>query len=308
MRKKRTKVQSPRLKAYLESSKHDSILLGEVDRYLQLHPDPRDATVVHPSEMSKPDWCPRATWHRLVGHSPKEPPAINLRSNLIFAEGTESGRKWQQWTREMGILWGKWECQVCGEIKMSWSDELSVGCPAIAKRITTVRSGEPPRVKQWPRHHVWKYREVPLSQGLIGGHADGIVNPTGDESLVMENKTVGPGTLRMLDVLSEDEPDEEGHEKFSRITKILPSHFRQTQIYLRLAQSLEAEIGPIRRGLVIYEYKSDQQVREFPIVYDTRWTDPLWDTVEDIKWAIDKDREVKCPRGGCKNCKPYEEQ
>lgn len=286
------KVTSPRLKTYLDAKKHDTVLLGAVDRHIQMLPNDRNPLVIHPSEMCKPDWCPRATWHRLVGHAPKEAAAIPLRLNLIFETGTESGEKWQRWTGDMGILWGRWVCRLCKEEKFSWANELGGVCPALLH----------------PGPHLWKYKEVPLTHGLIGGHADGIVNPTGDESLVMENKTIGPGTLRMLNVAGEEDPDDTLHDKFGKITKILPAHFRQTQIYLRMAQSYEPQVGPIKRGVVVYEYKSDQQVREFLIEYDPRWTDHLWEVAEDIEWALSKDREVKCPYGGCSQCRAYEEE
>lgn len=292
MRKTKPKVQSPRLKAYLDAKKNETVLLGDVARYLQLQIDDRDATVIHPSEMSKKDWCQRATWHRLVGHTLPEPVAIPLRLELIYETGSESGVKWQQWTKSMGILWGRWKCEVCLESQYSWSNELGGDCLG--------RSDLAP--------HLWRYMEVPLHQGLVAGHADGIVNPSGDESLIMENKTVGPGTLRLLDVLKEDEHDEAGSDKFSRITRILPSHFRQTQIYLRMAQDLEEAVGKVTRGVVVYEYKADQQVREFVIEYDPRWTDDLFEIADDITWAISVGREVKCPYGGCAACKAYEEE
>jgi hypothetical protein len=247
--------------------------------------------VIHPSEMAKPDWCPRATWHRLVGHTPKEKPPVPLALSMIFEVGTESGKKWQRWTGGMGILWGKWTCKVCDNSVFAWSDELSGDCPG--------RVGS--------KTHLWRYREVPLSLGKIGGHADGLINPTGNENYIMENKTIGPGTLRMLRVLDEDEHDELAPERFGRITTPLPSHFRQTQIYIRLAEQYESEVGPIRRGVIVYENKADQKVREFVIEYDPRWTDHLWDTVSDIEWSLLKDREVKCPYGGCSQCREYEE-
>lgn len=282
------------MKNYLASKKHETVLLGAVDRHLQMLPNDRDTKVIHPSEMCKPDWCQRATWHRLVGHPLKqEAPAVPLKLNLIFETGTRSGEKWQQWTRDMGILWGRWVCRICGRETFGWSSELGGRCSALLS----------PEGK-----HLWKYREVPLSDGHIAGHADGIINPTGDESFIMENKTVGPGTLRLLDLLPDDQHDDTAHDKFGKITKILPSHFYQTQIYLRLAQSLSDQVGPVRRGVVVYEYKADQQVREFVIQYDPRWTDVLWEAAGDIEWAIFKDREVKCPRGGCSQCRAYEEE
>jgi hypothetical protein len=274
------------MKAYLEAKKHDTVLLGAVDRHLQMLPNDRDKTVIHPSEMCKADWCQRSTWHRLMGHTAREAPPVPLRLSLIFETGTESGKKWQKWTRDMGILWGMWECRICGHAKLAWSNELGGVCPAVVDA-----------------RHRWKYREVPLRHGLVGGHADGLVNPTGDENFIMENKTIGPGTLRMLNI--EEDPDAT-HGQFSRITKVLPDHFRQTQIYMRMSQSLVPEVGPINRGVVIYEQKADQQVREFVIEYDPRWTDHLFEAADDIRWSIDKDREVKCPFGGCSQCEAYE--
>jgi hypothetical protein len=193
----------------------------------------------------------------------------------------------------MGILWGKWQCIVCEEYIDSWSDSLpALGC---ADRI----SGK----------HIWKYKEVPLYDSLTGiaGHADGIVNPTGDECLVMENKTIGPGTLRKLNVMSDDDPDEVSSDKFSRVSKLLPSHFIQMQIYLRMAQDLESVLGPINRAVAVYEHKADQQAREFVVEYESRWTDHIWDVALDIQWQISKGREVKCPYGGCPQCKAYED-
>ena len=73
-----------------------------------------------------------------------------------------------------------------------------------------------------------------------------------------------------------------------------------------MAAMYEAEIGPVHRGVVVYEYKSDQQVREFVIEYNPRWTDDLFEAADDIAWAISMGREVKCPYGGCANCKQYE--
>lgn len=275
---------------YLDTKKHDTVLLGAVDRHIQMLPNDRNALVIHPSEMCKPDWCPRATWHRLLGHAQKEQPAVPLKLSLIFETGTRSGEKWQQWTKDMGILWGRWVCRLCEQERFEWSSELGGNCSALL----------------FPGPHYWRYCEVPLVHGKIAGHADGIVNPTGDESLIMENKTIGPGTLRLLDLVPADHSDDTAHGMFGKITKILPSHFYQTQIYLRMAQSLTEVVGPIQRGVVVYEYKADQQVREFVIEYDPRWTDHLWEVAADIEWAISKDREIKCPRGGCAQCHAYE--
>jgi hypothetical protein len=142
---------------------------------------------------------------------------------------------------------------------------------------------------------------------MIGGHADGIINPTGDEPLIMENKSVGPGTLRMMSLLMDEESDDLSSDRFSKITRPMRSHLLQVQIYLRLSEQWKEEVGPIRRAVVIYEHKADQKVREFVIERNDSWTDPLFDTATDIAWAISKGREVKCPDGGCAKCRAFEE-
>jgi hypothetical protein len=273
--------------------KHDTILLGPVDRHLQLKPDDRDATVIHPSEMASSSWCPRATWHRLLEHPRKKSIPHRLRTNLIFATGDETHVKWQTWTAEMGILWGKWRCTICGLEILDWSNALEGICIA--------RHGNQP--------HVWKYREVPLENSTlrIKGHADGIVNPTADEAFVMEVKSVGPGTVRKLDLLEDHESDDMSASAFSKISRPLNDHFRQIQIYLRMSAQYVSIVGPIDRGLVIYEHKADQQIREFVVRQNDRWTDPLFETASDILWAMDHSREVKCPYGGCQSCREYEE-
>lgn len=292
--RKKKKILSPRLKAHLEAKKHESVLIGDVHRYIQTIEDDRATSAyIHGSEVSKADWCPRATWHRLVGHAPKAVAPHPLRLTLIFDRGSRSGEQWQQWTGDMGILWGEWKCIVCGDVIEEWSNSLPmIGC---SDRISGV--------------HIWKYREVPFFDPATGiaGHADGIVNPTGDECLVMENKTIGPGTLRKLHVMSDDDPDEMSSDKFSRVSKLLPDHFIQMQIYLRLAQDLEPVLGPITRAVAVYEHKADQQAREFVVEYEERWTNDIWDTALDIQWSIDKGREVRCPYGGCRQCRAYED-
>jgi hypothetical protein len=287
-------ITDSRMRAYRDAKKHESILLGDVDRYIQLLPNDRAKNVIHPSEMAQYDWCPRATWHRLVGHEEKSS-ALTLRSNLIFSEGHSIHGKWQDWLKDMGILWGRWHCGLCNLTTLAWSNELVGMCPQFVDK----------------KPHVWGYSEVPLRDTArrIAGHADGIVNPSGSESLLLEVKSVGPGTLRVLDVLSDEEADELSSDKFSRITRPAPSHFRQVQIYLRLLANEPvpvAALDPVTRAVIIYEHKADQQVREFVVTYDPKWTDDLFETAEDIVWAIGKGREVACPNGSCKRCKAYE--
>lgn len=286
LRKKTSSPKTDRLKQFLDAKKVESVVLGDVSRHLQTSPDDRDTTLIHPSEMARKNWCVRGTLFRLRGCvRPKE--AHNLRSELIFGEGHLIHEKWQGWFREMGILYGSWYCPACEDRILGSVLELPVrGCDGQVKGT-----------------HLWKYREVPLENPArrIGGHADAIIaRPTGDH--LIEIKSVGPGTLRKLGLLSEEESDEDSPSKFSRITHILSDHYRQTQIYLRLTQDTDK---PVDKGLVIYEQKADQQVREFLVDYDPKVTDSLFSSAADIVWAINNGRDLACsnePLGDCDQC------
>ncbi len=234
MSKKAPKITNERLKNYLDATKHETVLLGAVDRYIQRISNDRDQTVIHPSEMAQKDWCPRATWHRLRGDTaPAE--SINLRSALIFDEGHAIHSKWQNWLTGMGIIWGRWDCESCGVRLFRWAEEIKqMGCDSPTAR------------------HVWRYYEVPLSdrEHRIAGHADGIIRPT-DESLLLEIKSVGPGTLRYLDLVADTVADEDAYDRFSKISRPSAPHFLQTQIYMRLAKQWEPEVGTVDRAVII---------------------------------------------------------
>lgn len=283
-RRSRKSAPTPEVKSLMQPINNESVLIGPVSRYIQKIPNDRDMTVIHPSEMAKSDWCPRATWMRLVGRLPPSPP-LSLRSALIFDTGHAIHAKWQSWLQSMGILWGLWRCSICKLMMREWSDNLpSTGCikPGVG--------------------HVWAYREVPLNdpKRTIYGHADGIVNPTGDEPLLLEIKSVGPGTLRALKLIGDDE--DETSSKFSKISHPAAVHQRQVQIYLRLAEKWSDEIGKVSRAVVIYENKADQQAREFILERNDSWTDPLFEMAMDITWALARGKEVHCPNNGCKYC------
>ena len=68
----------------------------------------RDMTLLHPSEMCKPDWCYRADYYRLV-HTPIDQvkgASPSFRLENVWAEGHTIHRKWQTWLWEMGWLYG----------------------------------------------------------------------------------------------------------------------------------------------------------------------------------------------------------
>jgi hypothetical protein len=281
---------------YLSATKHTSILLGEVDKHLQLTQQDRFDQFLHPSEMSRSDWCHRADWFRLRGAVPlKKTQVTGLIASRIFEEGHTIHTKWQKWLSEMGIIWGIWQCVICKERRYAWADALTAGvCPSLS-------DGGP---------HIWAYQEVPLQDHLglsMRGHADGIINPSRNEPLLLEIKSIGPGTLRALDVMGHDDHDDDAWQHFTKVSRPLKSHVVQTMIYLRLAEEHNTAVGAIKRGLVLYESKADQKNKEFIVTRDDKWTDPLFEAAADIAWAITRGREIKCNHGGCARCAVYEE-
>jgi hypothetical protein len=288
--RRRRAVSDPALKTYLDAKKHESVLIGDVDRHIQLLPSDRDHSLLHPSEMARAGWCPRASWHQLLGHEATPDPLV-LRRAVLFDEGHAIHDKWQKWLRDMGVLWGRWVCLVCEGQILCWSNELPSRCPA----------------RNDHGRHVWEYREVPVQDPSlrIGGHADGVVTAQ-DETLLLEIKSVGPGTMRELNLMSEDDEDELSSTRFSKISYPLADHFRQVQIYLRLMVHHAPAVGPVDRAVIVYEHKADQQIREFVVTYSPKWTDHIFDEAQSIVWAIDHDREIVCPYKQCKSCQRYE--
>lgn len=286
-RKKPKTPTNTGLKAFLEAKKQESVILGDVARFLQLKADDRATHVIHPSEMARKDWCARATWLRLTGHTKKE--THSLRSELIFGEGREIHSKWQGWFQEMGILYGDWACLACETKITGHSTALpKIGCK-----------------KQMSGTHIWRYGEVGLRDKSVNvaGHADGIIgSPTGD--FLVEIKSVGPGTLRKLNIIPTEMADEDAFGQFSRITHILGEHYRQIQAYLKMSQDSDY---PVDRAVAIYEQKADQQVREFVIEYDPDAMAAQFSTAADIMWAISKGREIACSNGtDCAQCRGWE--
>lgn len=284
------------MKAYLDAKKNDSVLLGDVARFLQTRPNTRNSMVIHPSEMAKKDWCPRATWHRIAGHPLQvtEKPH-SLRTEVIFATGHDIHAKWQRWLQEMNVLFGHWRCRTCGTPAVGWSDSIPVLCSPT-------------------QYHDWEYMEVPLVDRYkhnISGHSDGVFAGSDDEVRMLEVKSIGPGTLRDLDILKDDDEETSTSSLFPKISRPAKAHVIQLQIYLRLFNDFSPHFvdatGPIKKGLIIYENKSDQQLREFEITRNDKWTDPLFEHAKDITWSLSKGREVRCPHGGCAQCRAYEE-
>lgn len=93
------------LQKYLDTKKVPTRLIGEVERHLLKKPrEDRSTTVLHPSEIIKPDWCHRYSYYLLTGGEPKtEKPSLRLQN--IFDEGHAIHAKWlEYWQKENNLL------------------------------------------------------------------------------------------------------------------------------------------------------------------------------------------------------------
>jgi len=255
----------------------------------------RDIVHVHPSEMAKKDWCERSTYYRISQNRKIDNDKFNFTLQTIFDEGHQIHDKWQTWLADAGKLWGDWSCRACGEVVKDTlvtdlacysCDECQQVCP-----------------------HVWKYEEVALEHGIVTGHEDGAV-----EDRLVEFKSVGIGTLR------HDSPDllAKFYNKEAKLYDLdglwaamkvpLKSHVRQANVYMWLAQSMGGEYARFDSCSIVYEYKPNQQSREYVIPFSEAIVRPLLGRVGAIQSGLASGKPPPCPYGGCKQCQAYEDE
>jgi CRISPR/Cas system-associated exonuclease Cas4 (RecB family) len=260
----------------METKKTETRLLGPIERHLLTRPQDtsRRQDILHPSELVKDDFCPRAAYFRVTGTVlPQERP--NLRLQSLFDEGHSVHGKWQGYLAEMGVLYGLWE----------------------------TRAG-----KEWGFGGT-KYLEVPLHDDAltIAGHADGWVKGLGEDFLI-EVKSIGPGTIRFENPALFRSGDL--FAAWKEIRRPFPTHMRQGQLYLALANRMadrgELESAP-KEIVFLYELKADQSTKEFVVAYDPVLSKDALDDAYDITRAIQEAVAPDCRFGGCKSCSPFEE-
>lgn len=286
---------TPALKVRAEVRKQNSVLLGDIQAHVVKQVAQGDADrrtdIIHPSEMAKADWCPRATCYRILGHLPADE-AIGYGTASIFETGNTAHTKWQTWLAQMGRLYGKWECSsTCGW----WDFGISLlECPNC--------------------YALTRYKEVPLDgedRYLVVGHADGAVL---DINSLIEIKTIGTGTIRIEEpelVRKHTKKTTDGKtvldldSLWNGIKRPFPSHRRQGQIYLHLANKSGLEVDRI---VFLYENKANQQPKEFSVTYDPDYTYELFELARDIKFAVADGNVLDRPEGfdqtkaPCKKC------
>jgi CRISPR/Cas system-associated exonuclease Cas4 (RecB family) len=242
----------------------------------------RDTAHLHPSEISKKDWCPRSSWYAIKYQEAKQE-SYNFQRLNIFAEGNTIHDKWQGWLWKEGILQGNWFCKAC---RTKWWDTSPQTCQ---------ECGSP----------FLDYAEVSIQneEHMIIGHADGLIADDRGSALI-EIKSVGLGTLR-FDAPEILMPYNKGRisldELWKSIKKPFPSHMRQINLYMYCTG--------IHDAVVIYEFKPTQAVKEFEIRYRPESVEQVLAGCLTVKKALEGGTSPMRPiwaespaSAGCKSC------
>lgn len=247
----------------------------------------RDTDHLHPSEISKKDWCPRSSWYKINKYEASEESMSFGRLN-IFEEGHAIHAKWQGWLQEAGILAGVWQCVWCD---YRWYECAPSHCPECIS-------------------NEFVYREVPIHspEYRIIGHADGEIQDEQGTALI-EIKSVGLGSLRwenptLFNAYTSGEVKFE--ELFKNIKKPFSSHIRQGSLYMFCTG--------IHTIIFIYEWKPTQEVKEFVVEFQQELIQPILDGCKEVINHLDSGIIPSRPQwavtstaNGCKYC-PYKKE
>lgn len=275
-------VVSKDLKKFLEATKADTRLLGDVERHLLLKPlGNRSTLVLHPSEIIKSDFCHKYSYYLLTGGKPKtEKPSLRLQN--IFDEGHAIHEKWQNRFYEMGIMYGKFKCLVCKGITFGLSPSKCEHCDCDVLVYDEV-----------------SLRDEPLR---IAGHTDGWIKDDKGDCLI-EIKSIGEGTLRFEapELLADAENDLK--KAWKNIRRPFRGHLLQGQMYLELARRMYGDEAP-KEIVFIYELKMDQDYKEFVVKADYEVVDRVFYKAEKIIKAVEAGEMPECNVSpeGCKQC------
>jgi len=270
------------LKRFLDAKKTETRLMGDIERHLMRRPlGDRSTTVLHPSEIIKPDFCHRYSAYLLMGgESKKEKP--NLRLQSIFDEGHAIHHKWQNWFHEMGVLYGRFQCMHCSESVTGIS-------PTVCEKCGDTRM---------------EYKEVTLVDNnlRIAGHTDGWIKGLGDDCLI-EIKSIGSGTFRFEAPELLADADGDLSKAFNRIKRPFRNHLLQGQMYLELSRRMFGDEAP-KEIVFIYELKADQSYKEFTVKADYDIVERVFMAAEKVVKAVEAGVLPKCniDSSGCKQC------
>ena len=246
----------------------------------------RDTDHIHPSSLSKRDWCIRENWYTIKGQQ-KDPESFSFQRLNVFAEGHNIHAKWQGWLNRAGVLEGLWRCSGQGCFNQ-WYGVSPTECP----------------VCQTPNP---VYKEVPISneEYRILGHADGIINDKIGRAIV-EIKSVGLGTIRYEapDLYKQYQNKEVTLDGlWKKVRHPFSAHVKQGLLYMYCTG--------VHDAVILYEWKPTQEVKEFPIKFNKDLVQPMLDNCLRLMSALETTIPPMRPMwaeepksSGCKFC-PY---
>ena len=264
-----TRVVRPTALQRLKDTYRDKgVLLPALSRHvmksLEDAPHPHSQDYMHPSAMSKSEWCPRHDYYQILG-TPKETTSQrnpSFRMENVFAEGHAIHGKYQTWLWEMGVLSGDWRCHECGH---RWG--------AVS-----------PKECQFCQSQRISYIEVPLrhKEYRVEGHADGAIIDLEGYTGLIEIKSIGIRSLafeapRLYHLY---EQGATADEIWFGIKRPFATHLRQGQLYLWMAQPAYSQI------VFIYESKFHQQTKEFLVTYNKKLIEPILEDAREVSHAL----------------------
>lgn len=267
------------LKKFVDAGKTDTRVLGATERFVLSRPmeSSRRRDCLHPSSMVKASWCHRAAYFELAEDRRTEPKYKNgLNSYLVFEEGHSIHHKWQNLFKDMGNLYGRWECVDC----QSSFDGLPSDHP----------------------DHKLKYHEVPLynEEYNICGSADGILLNFG-EPLLLELKSLGEGTFVFEDRQFFIENDNDFKKAWSNMKAPFETHIKQAQMYMKMLELGGYPIVP-QEAIFIYESKLNQERKEFVIPKSDWGIAEILDGAKKIMDCVKAKTPPACNIGGNDQC------
>jgi hypothetical protein len=277
------------LKKFVDAGKSSTPVLSAVDRYLLSRPKDgsRSTLVLHPSEIIRKDWCYRASYFLLRGEEAAPEPGgrRGLKGSAAFDMGHAIHEKWQKRFQNMGVLYGFWACDSC---PYSWWDLSPETC----------RVCNSPKVR---------FREVPVvdPDRNIKGHADGWLKGITDEPLLLEIKSMGPGTFMFEDLAAWEDAGKDYETAWKNMKAPFTKHNLQTQIYMKL---LEKYPDAPQKAVFIYESKPNGEFKEFHIRKSDLGISDILDAAAMIVEAVKNGTPPECNvkgKQGCWKCEVY---
>lgn len=253
-----------------------------------LKEEPRATDVLHPSEICKDFWCPRAAYWKLV--SPPVRESISFNQRLVFENGHSAHRRHQRVLGEgCGDLEGYWNCRRC---RTRFYQAGLPTCPTCES-------------------HDCLYDELPVGDParLISGSTDGLLFK---DRAILEIKTVGEGTVRMASPLLHRActHDFDGRQvvdlkrMWDSIRRPFAAHVRQGTIYAYCVR-LHKEHADVDKIVFLYEWKPTNALKEFVVKYNEALIRPILIRAEEIAAAVNGSGPVPpCRNGeaGCTEC------